>query len=571
MKKISKILIVSGVIVVVAGLGYWRFRASRVKYETATVDQGSVVAEVSVTGSLQPVERLSLEPQVAGQVVKVNVTEGDQVKAGDALVALDDSDVQARIQSQRAAIASAQAQLDQLLAGATTADLALSQSSVNTAAAKLDAAKQAVSDATQALADAGRSRDSSNAKDAAAMTSKVLAMLDDFSEANTSAGDAMNRLDLPLYASDGQLAFSANNDQAIANAVATRVDAFAALDELGTLVTDARAAGTYDAATGAYDGVMARLHRIKTHLDASAAVLPYALGLSSTEMTTDQANVGAAQTAINAAIDKLVADQSAIDVQNKVSAADAALADISVSNAKTALNAANANLVSATKALAESQAAYDLKKTGTRPEAVAAQRAQVASAQAGLSGLMSDLAKRTITAPRDAVVTDVNVKVGETVQPGTPAVSLDAAGAFEIVSNVSEVDIASVKVGEPVGITLDAFPKDQKWTGKVTKIFPAEKVLEGVIFYETHVLFDENDPRLKSGMTANLTIETQRRDDVLRVPLRAVNEVNGQTTVQVLANGQAVNRTIQTGLEDNDYAEVTGGLQAGDQVVVGTK
>ena len=123
-------------------------------------------------------------------------------------------------------------------------------------------------------------------------------------------------------------------------------------------------------------------------------------------------------------------------------------------------------------------------------------------------------------------------------------------------------------VGQKVDITLDAFPRSEHWTGTVSKIFPAEKVVEGVIFYETKVVFDNEDPRLKSGMTANLAIEVDRAENVLVVPLRALIQREGEDYIRILENEEPVERPVSIGAENSTHAELISGAEEGELVIV---
>ncbi len=551
----------------VGGVVAWRVTRSGVSYETATVARGSVVEVVSVTGSIAPKTKYDLQPEVSAKIAQIPVVEGQDVKAGDLLIKLDTKDIDAKIAAQKAAIDQAQAQLNGLLAGPTAQDLQLSQAAVDTAQAQLNAAISAESDAKVALANAQDNLSNSQTKADTLLASKLSSLSLDYDNDVTVAGDAINRLTNPLFTSTDLLAFIATDAQSEVNATGTRGQARSALDAMQTAVASAKSAGTAAAVEAAYNTVYSSLLTVKLHADACAQVLNYA-SLSATTLATYQLNVSTAQSSLDAASQALAADKNSYDLQKRLNALDVNAAQIALTNAQSALTNAARGIDTAKSALAQAQAAYDLKKTGARPEDIAAQRAQVGVQQAALVGLQAELAKRMILAPMDSIVTDVPVNVGDTVSPGMTAVSLMTTGKFEIVANISEVDIAKVKVGQTVNITLDAFATGEKWTGKVLSIQPAEKVVEGVIFYETKIVFDQEDPRLRSGMTANLDIEVARKDDALRVPLRALQETAGQEYVQVLVNGKPVNRNVTTGIESADYAEVTSGLSEGDSVVV---
>ncbi|HTK05453.1 MAG TPA: efflux RND transporter periplasmic adaptor subunit [Candidatus Eisenbacteria bacterium] len=545
-------------------------RNKPVTYETERIGRGTVIEEVSVTGSLSPSSKISLEPEVSGRIVKLKVDEGSLVKTGDVMAEIDSRDLQSKIASQRASLDSARARLAELVAGTTPEELALAEAAVVTATTKRDSAIAAKADAETAVANAKANYANVVAKADTLMDAKVDDLVLDYDEAVTDANDAIGRLTGPMFTNDDHLTFTTTNFAAESDATSTRIDAKSKLVELRSAVDGAKAAGTAEAAAGSYAAIVSDLNAIKAHLEADQEVLKYA-NLSSTTLTTYQQNVSTALSSMDSNLSALSSDKAAIDLQARLNASDITAAQISVSNAQASLTGATFAVTSAENALSQAKADLALKKTGTRSEVIAAQRARVEVEQAALSGLLTELSKRRIVSPIDGTVTEVNIEVGESVQPGKTAIAVQAKGNFEIITNISEIDIGKVKVGDPVRITLDAFPRTETWTGKVSDIHPAEKVLEGVIFYETTVVFDNEDPRLRSGMTANLTIETERVDDVLRVPLRALKELRGKYVVQVLVDGKPVDRDITLGLENTDHAEVKSGLTEGELVVVAEK
>ena len=571
MPKLGKKWIVGAVIatVVVSGVVY-KITRPKTTYETATIGKGDVVHDVSVTGSIAPFKKIVLQPEVSAKVVKIDVAEGAEVKAGDVLVQLDARDIAAKLGSQRAAVDSAQAKLDELIAGSTTQELALAETALATATSRRDSAIAAKADAEAALTNAHTNDDNAHAKSDTLMSGKLATFLLGYDNAFTSASDAMTRLTNGMFTTNDLLTFSTINQGAETAADATRTDAKAKLDDLARVVATIKAAGTVDAALGSYAVASGDLAAIKKHLEACRNVLSYTSGVSSATLATYQQNVSTALSNVDGAVAALSADKQSVDLQSKVNAADATAAQITVQSAKSAFSAAVYAVETNQKALAQAQADLTLKKSGNRPEVIAAQRAQVAAAFAVLAGLQTELAKRTIVAPIDGIVTAIPIEVGETVQPSTAAVSLNAKGNFEIVTNVSEVDVANVVVGQPVRITLDAYSPDQAWTGKVSFINPSEKVVEGVIFYETKIVFDKEDARLRSGMTANLSIETARRASVLRLPLRALKQQQNRAYVQKLVGGKPTEIDVKVGVEDNEYAEVLSGLIEGDGVVLGS-
>ena len=113
-----------------------------------------------------------------------------------------------------------------------------------------------------------------------------------------------------------------------------------------------------------------------------------------------------------------------------------------------------------------------------------------------------------------------------------------------------ETDIGQVSVGNPVNMTFDAFP-GETFTGKVFYIDPAETDISGVVDYKVKVSFDTSDPRMKSGLTANLNIETQTDNNVLILPQYAVLQNDQGNFVEVLQNGAAVQVPVTLGIHDD--------------------
>ena len=148
-------------------------------------------------------------------------------------------------------------------------------------------------------------------------------------------------------------------------------------------------------------------------------------------------------------------------------------------------------------------------------------------------------------------------------------VSIISATNFEVEANVPEADIAKIKVGEAGTVTLDTYGNDIIFNIKVSSIEPAETVVEGVATYKTKFQFLKNDDRVKSGMTANITVFTDKRENVLTIPQRAVTSQNGEKFVFVdKGNDISEKRVIETGLRGVDgNVEILKGLEENESVV----
>ncbi len=251
---------------------------------------------------------------------------------------------------------------------------------------------------------------------------------------------------------------------------------------------------------------------------------------------------------MNLALNQSVADQSA-------SAA-------TLATARTNVNTAASTLTNDTATLAAAKSTLALKQAGSTSEAIAAQQAAVRSAQA-------TLAKTRVIAPFGGIVTRMDAKVGEIVSPSTSKISMQSDGIFEIETYVPEVAIARVISGNPATTTLDAYGTSVAFPSVVVAVDPAETVKDGVPAYKTTLTFLSKDPRIRSGMTANVTIETGMLPDAIVIPAGAIGTNGQEFYVSVVDRGTIVSRPVTVGPSPAlGQAHILSGLAEGDVILL---
>jgi HlyD family secretion protein len=148
-------------------------------------------------------------------------------------------------------------------------------------------------------------------------------------------------------------------------------------------------------------------------------------------------------------------------------------------------------------------------------------QAMVQIKQASLDNAKINLDRCTIYSPVDGTVISRNVDIGQTVAASLSAPTLFVIAndltQMQIDSNVSEADIGNVEEGQAVSFTVDAFP-DRKFTGKVRQIRNSPTTVQNVVTYDTVIDVGNPDLKLRPGMTANASIITAQRTNVLRIP-----------------------------------------------------
>ena len=132
-----------------------------------------------------------------------------------------------------------------------------------------------------------------------------------------------------------------------------------------------------------------------------------------------------------------------------------------------------------------------------------------------------------------------------------------------------ETDAVKVHVGQPATVSVNALPTAQL-SGSVTTVAPTATVSNNVVTYVATVALNNPPDTLKIGMTANVTVTTQTKDNVVMVQTAAIQTQAGASYVTKVQNSQQVQTPVTVGLQGDSSTEIVSGLNAGDQVVVST-
>jgi HlyD family secretion protein len=505
-------LLISIIVLVALFLG-WKYSQDPVSpYETTSASIGDLVQEVSVTGKVQSQESIDLAFEKGGRITVVSADVGSVVRRGDTLVRLDGADISASLSQAEANLAFEEATLAKLLRGSREEDIQVSEVTLANAKASLDDAKSSLSQ---------------NLFDGYTKTDDAIRNKTDIFFNNPRTNPEIN---VPIL--DSKLILELVELRKL-----VEKDLVAWKKDLDMLETDA------DPSTRLPDAKR-YLTEVKFFLDKLATGInglnPYS-NLSQVSIDTYKADVSAARSAVNLAQSNLLSSEEK-------------------------WRAGNASVALASQQLA-------LKRAGATPEEISAQKAKIASARASIQSYQAQLTKMTLVAPLDGVVTKQDAKRGAIAGAGVTLVSLQSKGAYKIEANIPEVDIAKIAVADTAKITLDAYGDGVAFMGTVASIDPSERVIDGVPTYKVTLTFADTEEKVRSGMTANITIETDKKTGVLAVPARAVKEKDGQKVVRVLPAGDPtlvtpVERVVETGLRSSDgRVEIVSGLSEGETVI----
>lgn len=180
-----------------------------------------------------------------------------------------------------------------------------------------------------------------------------------------------------------------------------------------------------------------------------------------------------------------------------------------------------------------------------------------------------ELENYTIVAPYEGIVVSTDFRTGE--EAGSGAISIINSN-FLVSTLISESDIINISEGAQATVNLEPYP-DSQLAGVIKKIKPVPVEDGGIVYYETLLSFENTqDLEILYGLSADISIITQKAEDVLYVPLRAVYKEEGRSYVDVLITdeegAEQVKQTeISTGINDYTNIEVTSGLTEGDIVI----
>ncbi len=273
----------------------------------------------------------------------------------------------------------------------------------------------------------------------------------------------------------------------------------------------------------------------------------------------------------------LVARQSIDQAQNQYDvaaaqarSAEARLRELQAGSSPQDIAVAQAQVREAESAVASGHAAR--RQEEALAATVAAARADVRSKQADAAQALERLNEMRVSAPIDGIVARLGVQVGQTVIGGVSAggtllMALADTRVIQAEIAVDESDVAQVRIGIPVRISVDALP-DRTFEGKVTRIAPQATVTQNVTQFNVIVTVSNPDRLLRLGMSADGEFIIMELRDVLLVPSEAVRGKDAKV-VNLVEGGRLLPVVVETGVSDGRQVEITKGLAEGQTVYLG--
>ncbi len=570
-------------VVLIGGVAYGALRpaAPTVEYITESAQTRTIRQTVSVTGTVAVDASVDLTFAVSGEVEEIDVAVGDLVEEGQVLASLKNTSLSNKIREAQAAVAAQRANLQKVIEGAKDAEVRVAyvayqnaQNEYEALRVKLEAEKAAyaveVRNAQKALDDALVSTE-------LGVTNARQSLLLSIQKSINTAQQAIQTTDEVTTSNEIGSGFGLNN-------VSAKFFTETILEEIPDDVSAAQSAFAIAQSSGSVQSLADAVDAAQALLDRTGALVTYAIAAvegtlrigtySATQQSTDINTLQAQQVSVDTVALELAtkeqAYESARTEQPITLNARQATFDAAESKMAQAVATHDYQLSQAQAAIETARAQYDLARASATNAEIAIAQAQVTQAQAALDALRAQLEDYQIIAPYAGEVAKVTVKANESITAAQPIVTLLGEGTYEVEVDIPESDIAKLSIGNVTHTTLDAYGDEVVFEGVVTSIDQAETIIQDVVYYKVTISLDPMEYEVKNGMTANVDILTNQRDNVVVIPQRAVLQDEEGKYVRIRTqDGGIVRALVTTGLRgDGGLIEITSGLQAGDEVIV---
>jgi len=510
-----------------------------------------------------------------GIVAQVLVKEGQQVEQGAQLATIDTRELDQQVLQAQANLKSAQAAITAVKNGPTETDLRAAQAQLEAAQIQLKQQRQ------------GNAR----AADLASARAQLRAAQADLAALKKPGPADISAAQLRLAQAQTNLQNTRDGD----SAAKTRAE----LDLNRSTAALTQAQSRYATASQSWQYVQdtGRDPVNPSRTNAQGKNVPNTLNDAQRQQYYD--TFVQAEAALHSAEDAVSQAQVAYDSARQKEAADVPLAEQQLADAQRQLDALQnptpQKLTAAEAKVAQAQAQLNQLSGGT-PNDIALSEATVAQRQAALDALLAppaeqDLAQAAanvaqaeanlarakinrqlseLIAPFNGTIATVGVKPGDTVG-GTgsqsAAIAMVDDSAFHVDVNISEADLANLRVGQDAKIELDALPSKQL-DGRLDYIAPTATTQQNVTTYLARVSLKATEQPLRAGLSAAVSIITDKRTDVLLAPNGAIQETDSGPQVEIRNGNATQSVNITTGLVGDSFTEVTSGLKEGDVVML---
>ena len=492
-------------------------------YEVIKVERGDLVQTVDVTGKIKSENNIFLYFEASGIIDRIYVAEGERVRRGDVLAKLN-------LDNLNFLIKQAEANLNQKVAG-------VSEEQINVSQKQIDSAEIAYRKAELNLENV-KSLGEEN------LRSRYISMVDILDDTYIKLFDV-----LKFSENVKDLYFSglSQEDISIKNDIEYKIK------ENVNMAKDC----------------LDNAKETKSIEDIQNAFLK--IDQSVKEAVETLLHIKSASEGVKYKDIILPTIKTALD-QNKLTLSNSQITLTNLQNEVSLLKLQNENNINASKVLLEEAEAYlELQKANHELLIAPLRDVDLAYLRSVLDQAVLNRNKAIIYSPLEGVITKVNKKQGELISMAEPVFEI-LSPKYQVEVNIPETDIIKINVGDKADMKLDAI-ENITFLSEVTSINPASTSIQDVVYYKVILSILEEDSRVKPGMTADILIYTDKREDVLYILSRGILTDKERKFVRVLnEDGEIIEKDIEVGLSaDDGKREILSGVLEGEEIVLKIK
>ncbi|MFH1175618.1 MAG: efflux RND transporter periplasmic adaptor subunit [bacterium] len=619
------------------------------KYVLAAVEKGAITVSISGSGQIAASNQIDIKAKVSGEITQVNVKNGQAVKEGDLLVKINSRDAQKNVRDAQLAYDIANADLQELISPADELAILQAENSVKTAQANLEKllapadefsllqAEKSLEDAKNNLEDLKyaqnkKYQDALAAKEKSEQNLKksyedaYVAISNIFLELPESVADIRDIIySYEISESEYSVPSRSKNTTALLNTVFEQdyydledfvkiaeenyenarskfeenfknykdVGRYSESDVLDTLLDETLQ--TIKAFSDAVKSEMNMLDFWVVCRNKNDQKIFEKVSEHQNQLKTHTSKTNGYLSSVNSANNSVGdnaeniknCEEDILDLErsfpSEISKAEWAIKEKEESLRKLNEGAQEREIEAAEIILEEKKAAYEKLEAGADSLDIRMKKNSVRQKADALADAKQALSDCLVKASFDGVIAEISVGKGDEISTGNVLVSLVSNQKVAEIS-LNEIDASKVKLGQKTIATFDAI-ENLSITGEVAEIDMVGSVNQSVVSYGVKIIFGMDDERVKSGMSASISIITEIKQNVLMAPNAAVktagenfyiqtpNEDTSADLMAAAASGISLKNTplqkiIQTGIANDSYTEIIGDVKEGDKIIV---
>jgi HlyD family secretion protein len=509
----KKIILIGTPIILLVFFGFYFFKNEEPEMILGEVIKTDIVQKIFENGRVNKGDEINLNFNASGKIEEIYVEVGDEVKFGQELARLEADDIYIQLEEAQASLETAKLDLKKLLKGVSLEEVRIAETQVDSAAKSLSLAEKNLKDSYQ----------------------------DALTSLNSAYSQIYNTFDFADYLVDTYLVVYDIDGRKI---LETRDDAEEAEEEMKDCLKTLTSSQKKEIEE-ATSKMKAHLENTFSNLDSVRYIVNRNDDYEDDVSSSDKLSLDSLRTEVNLALADVVSSQQAI-------------------------SSAKLNLESAETSLTEMRNRLSLLTAEAEEIDIEIYRSRIKQAEARIKLYENQLRQKKIISPIDGKIIEVNKRVGELVQSvsqGSVIVVIPEV-PYKVETDIYEEDIIKISLGSPVEINLAAFPENY-FKGRVVKVDPSEKVIDGVVYYSVTISFEEFPEGIKPGMTADVSITADLKENVLAVPREAVQRKGSKNVVEVFDNGIKEEREVEIGIRgEDDLVEIISGLEEKEKIIL---